>query len=74
MGRAHVHWALILIVLLAAPSLLPSTSLPPLPELKTTNLFPGVVEQVQQPYQSARDHPMDAAANGMLAMALDTYQ
>lgn len=72
MGRAQ-RW-LIFLVLAAAPSLLPATSLPPLPELKTTNLFPEVVKQVKEAYQAARAHPMDAAANGKLAMVLDTYE
>jgi tetratricopeptide (TPR) repeat protein len=74
MSAGHVQRVLMVFVLVAAPSLLPATSLPPLPELKTTDLFPGVVKQVEEAYQSARSHPMDAAANGRLAMVLDTYE
>lgn len=70
----HVQRLLFLLALVAAPSLLPAASLPPLPELKTTNLFPGVVKQVEEAYQAARAHPMDAVANGKLAMVLDTYE
>jgi tetratricopeptide (TPR) repeat protein len=65
---------LVACILVAVPSLLHATSLPPLPELNTANLFPGVVKQVKEAYQAARVHPMDAAANGTLAMVLDTYQ
>lgn len=63
-----------LFVLGAAPSLLPGKALPPLPELKTTDLFPAVVRQVDEAYKTARAHPMDAAANAKLAMILDSYE
>ncbi|HXH47752.1 MAG TPA: tetratricopeptide repeat protein [Terriglobia bacterium] len=69
MGRA-----LVLLVLVAAPSLVNASSLPPLPEVTTIDLFPSVVKQVEEAYQTARSHPMDAAANGKLAMVLDTYE
>ena len=72
MGR--VQGALCLFVFLAAPLVLPASSLPPLPELKTTQLFPGVVHQVKQVYQLARTHPDDPQTNGTLAMVLDTYE
>jgi len=72
MGR--VQGATCLFVLLAAPLVLPATSLPPLPEVKTTQLFPGVVKQVKQAYQMAQTHPRDPKANGTLAMVLDTYE
>jgi tetratricopeptide (TPR) repeat protein len=65
---------LLLFVLVAAPPLLRAVSLPPLPELKISDLFPAVVKQVEEAYQAARSHPMDAAANGKLAMILDTYE
>jgi superkiller protein 3 len=74
MGTARVQWAVWFYVLLAAPVLMAATSLPPLPKLKMADLFPGVVKQVEEAYQSARAHPMDAAANGKLAMVLDTYE
>lgn len=74
MRKGLARRLLFFLVLAAAPSLLGATSLPPLPELKTTNLFPGVVEQVVEAYQAARAHPMDAATNGKLAMVLDTYE
>jgi tetratricopeptide (TPR) repeat protein len=74
MSRGRTQQLVFLLVLVAAPSLLAATSLPPLPQLKTTNLFPGVVKQVKDAYQAARAHPMDAAANGTLAMVLDTYE
>lgn len=61
-------------VLAAAPSLHAATSLPPLPKLKTENLFPSVLHQIEEAYQSARAHPMDAAANGKLGMVLDAYE
>lgn len=48
--------------------------MPPLPELKTGDLFPAVVKQINAAYQTARTHPMDAATNGRLAMILDTYE
>ena len=74
MRMRRVGKALLILALVAAPSLLCATSIPPLPELRTTNLFPGVVKQVKQAYQAVREHPMDATANGKLAMLLDTYE
>jgi tetratricopeptide (TPR) repeat protein len=74
MSVGRVDRALILFVLFAAPSLLRAVSLPPLPDLKISDLFPGVVKQVEEAYQTARSHPMDAAANGKLAKILDTYE
>lgn len=65
---------LMLSVLGAAPSLLPGTSLPPLPEVRTGHLFPAVVKQINEAYQTARAHSTDAAANGKLGMVLDTYE
>lgn len=74
MWLGRVRWVVTLSILAAAPSLLPGTSLPPLPELKTSGLFPAVVKQINEAYQTARTHPMDSAANGRLAMILDTYE
>src|SRR5690348_14670757 len=74
MWLGRVRWVLLLSVLGAAASLLRGTSLPPLPELKTGDLFPAVVKQINEAYQTARTHSMDAAANGRLAMILDTYE
>jgi len=61
-------------MLLATPSLLPGISLPPLPQLKISNVFPSVLHQIQEAYQSAQAHPMDAASNGKLGMVLDAYE
>jgi tetratricopeptide (TPR) repeat protein len=69
-----VEWALCGFIFIAASTMLPATSLPPLPSLKIADLFPGVVKQVEETYQAARSHPKDAAANGALAMVLDTYE
>jgi tetratricopeptide (TPR) repeat protein len=69
-----VEWPLCVFILVAASTMLPATSLPPLPQLKIANLFPGVVKQVEEADQAARAHPNDAAANGTLAMVLDTYE
>jgi tetratricopeptide (TPR) repeat protein len=74
MRTARVQWALCVFILVAASTMLPATSLPPLPQLKIADLFPGVVKQVEESYQAARAHPKDAAANGTLAMVLDTYE
>src|SRR5574340_433681 len=74
MRMSFVQGAVMLSVLFAAPLLLPGTLLPPLPELDTSHLFPAVVKQVDEAYQSARAHPLDAAANGKLGMVLDTYE
>jgi tetratricopeptide (TPR) repeat protein len=74
MRTARVEWALCVFILIAASTMLPATSLPPLPNLKIADLFPGVVKQVDEAYQAARAHPEDAAANGNLAMVLDTYE
>ena len=74
MWLGRVRWVLLLCVLGAAPSLLPGISLPPLPELRTSGLFPAVVKQINAAYQAARNHSTDATANGRLAMILDTYE
>jgi tetratricopeptide (TPR) repeat protein len=74
MGMGWANKALILFVLFAALPLLRAVSLPPMPELKTSDLFPGVVKQVEEAYQTALAHPMNPAANGKLAMILDTYE
>src|SRR5579884_153515 len=74
MRAARVRCAISIIVFAVVPSLLASTSLPPLPELRTDNLFPSVLQQIEDAYQSARAHPMDAAANGKLGMVLDAYE
>jgi tetratricopeptide (TPR) repeat protein len=74
MLTARVQKALLFFVLVAVPALLPATELPPLPQVKTTNLFPVVLKQLQEAYQFAHAHPMDPAANGKLGMTLDTYE
>ncbi|HEX5412727.1 MAG TPA: tetratricopeptide repeat protein [Terriglobia bacterium] len=58
----------------AAPALLSGTSLPTLPELNTSGLFPIVVKQINAADLTVRANPVDAAANGKLAMILDTYE
>ncbi len=62
------------LVLAAGSSLLSATELPPLPQLKNTNLFPTVLKQLEEAYQQVNAHPLDPAANGKLAMTLDTYE
>lgn len=52
---------------------LPS-ALPPLPALTLDNTFRAVHGQIRQAYNAAHAHPADPAANGKLAMLLDTYQ
>jgi tetratricopeptide (TPR) repeat protein len=74
MRTASVQKALILFVIAVASSLLSATELPPLPQLKNTNLFPVVQKQLEEAYQLADAHPMDPAANGKLGMTLDTYE
>ena len=74
MRTAPVQKALIILVLAAASSLLSATELPPVPQLKTTNLFPAVLKQLEEAYQLVNAHPMDPAANGKLGMTLDTYE
>src|SRR5579884_931112 len=74
MRAGRVRCAISIVAFAVVPSLLASTSLPPLPELRTDNLFPSVLQQIEDAYQSARAHPMDAAANGKLGMVLDAYE
>ena len=74
MRTGHLQKWLLILFLFGPVSLLPATELPPLPAPRTTNLFPIVIQQVEEAYKTASAHPLDAAANGQLAMVLDTYE
>ncbi|HUI40377.1 MAG TPA: tetratricopeptide repeat protein [Terriglobia bacterium] len=66
-----VAWALLAPALIFAASDQP---LPPLPELRLTGSFATVSRQIRDAEAVVRAHPRNPAANGKLAMVLDTYE
>jgi tetratricopeptide (TPR) repeat protein len=48
--------------------------LPELPEVDTANFLPAIRTQIEQAERTARAHPKDAKAAGLLAMTLHAYQ
>lgn len=64
----------VLVAWLGMATVASGPALPPLPAVRYDSPYPAIRAELQQAEAAARAHPLDAAANGRLAMTLDAYQ